>query len=193
MTFSGAMIFMRQRHFRKLPLVSRKFPMKSMHQWTSTWLYRHADISRRWEISTACFTLQIQISIQCTLWEHGMINPIRSNLRKGLSHMIVDLSLFLNVHEHTLKVKLDRLVKLGVLKWINASEWAATNFIISKKDAMVRFISDFCELSKCIKHKSFPIPKIQDLLLKLEGFQHATSPDLNMGYYHIEFQPSVKD
>ena len=32
----------------------------------------------------------------------------------------------------------------------------------------------------------FPIPKIQDLLLKLEGFQYATSLNLNMGYYHIE-------
>jgi hypothetical protein len=28
--------------------------------------------------------------------------------------------------------------------------------------------------------------KIQDLLLKLEGFQYATSLDLNMGYYYIE-------
>ena len=96
------------------------------------------------------------------------------------------------IHEHTLKVELDRLIKLGVLKQINASEWAAPTFIISKKDATVRFISDFCKLNNCIKHKPFPIPKIQDLLLKLEGFQHATSLDLNMGYYHIELMPFSK-
>ena len=96
------------------------------------------------------------------------------------------------IHEHTLKVELDRLIKLGVLKQINASEWAAPTFIISKKDATVRFIPDFCELNKCIKCKPFPIPKIQDLLLKLEGFQHATSLDLNMGYYHIELMPFSK-
>ena len=89
-------------------------------------------------------------------------------------------------HECTLKVKLDRLIKLGVLKQINASKWAAPTFIISKKDATVRFISDFRKLNKCIKHKPFPILKIQDLLLKLEGFQHATSLNLNMGYFHIE-------
>ena len=79
------------------------------------------------------------------------------------------------IHERTLKVKLDRLIKLGVLKRINDSEWATPTFIISKKDATVRFISDFCELNKCIKRKPFPIPKIQDLLLKLDGFQHAMS------------------
>ena len=47
------------------------------------------------------------------------------------------------IHERTLKVELDRLVKLGVLKQINASKWATPTFIISKKDATVRFISNF--------------------------------------------------
>ena len=56
----------------------------------------------------------------------------------------------------------------------------------------MRFISDFHELNKRIKRKPYPIPKIQDLLLKLEGFQYATSLDLNMGYYHIELSPDSK-
>ena len=64
------------------------------------------------------------------------------------------------IHERTLKVELDRLIKLGVLKQINDSEWAAPTFIILKKDATVRFISNFCELNKCTKRKPFPIPKI---------------------------------
>jgi hypothetical protein len=29
-------------------------------------------------------------------------------------------------------------------------------------------------------------------MLKLEGFQYATSLDLNMGYYHIELTPYSK-
>ena len=29
------------------------------------------------------------------------------------------------------------------------------------------------------------MPKINEILLKLEGFRYATSLDLNMGYYHI--------
>ena len=37
------------------------------------------------------------------------------------------------IHEHTLKVELDRLIKLGVLKRINASKWAAPTFITSKR------------------------------------------------------------
>ena len=72
---------------------------------------------------------------------------------------------------------------------INRSEWAAPTFLIPKKDRSVRFISDFRELNKRIKRKPFPIPKIQDLLLKLEGFQYTTLLDLNMGYYHIKLDP----
>ena len=30
------------------------------------------------------------------------------------------------------------------------------------------------------------MPKIQDLLLKLDGFKYASLLDLNMGYYHIK-------
>ena len=96
------------------------------------------------------------------------------------------------VHMETLKMEVERLCDVGVLKRVNRSEWAAPTFIIPKKDGSVRFISDFRELNKRIKRKPYPIPKIQDLMLKLEGFQFATSLDLNMGYYHIELSPESK-
>lgn len=95
-------------------------------------------------------------------------------------------------YEATLKMEVERLCKIGVLKCVNRSEWGSPTFIIPKKDGTVRFITDFRELNKRIKRKPFPLPKIQDLLLKLEGFQFATSLDLNMGYYHIELSNASK-
>ena len=92
-------------------------------------------------------------------------------------------------YEMTFRKEVERLCKIGVLKKVNRSEWAAPTFLIPKKDMTVRFITDFRELNKRIKRKPFPIPKIQDMLLKLEGFQWATSLDLNMGYYHIKLDP----
>ena len=96
------------------------------------------------------------------------------------------------IYKETLKAEEERLVKIGVLKRVNHSEWAAPCFIIPKKDHSVRFLSDFRELNKRIKRYPYPIPNIQDLLLKLEGFQWATALDLNMGYYHIELCPNSK-
>ena len=95
-------------------------------------------------------------------------------------------------HYETLKIEVERLVKLGVLRKVNRSEWAAPTFLIPKKDGTVRFISDFRELNKRIKRKPYPIPNIQDLLMNLEGFQYATSLDLNMGYYHLELNEKSK-
>jgi hypothetical protein len=37
------------------------------------------------------------------------------------------------IHEKTLKIKINRLVELGVLKWTKAQDWAAPTFIMPKK------------------------------------------------------------
>jgi hypothetical protein len=91
----------------------------------------------------------------------------------------------------TLKVELDRLIKIGLLKRVNCSEWAFPSFIIPKKDHTVRFINDLRELNKRIRRVPFPLPKIQDLLLKMEGFTYATALDLNMGYYRVRLDAGL--
>ena len=97
------------------------------------------------------------------------------------------------IHMDTLKNEVHCLCKLGVLKKVNQSQWAAPTFIIPKKDGTVHFVSDFHELNKRIKRKPYPIPHIQDMLLNLEGFKYATSLDLNMGYYHLELDDKSKE
>ena len=88
---------------------------------------------------------------------------------------------FTRIHELTFKQELDRIEYLKVIKKVNRSQWGAPTFIIPKKDSTVRFISDFRELNKRILRQPYPIPKIQDLLLRLEGFRYGTTLDLNMG------------
>jgi hypothetical protein len=51
-------------------------------------------------------------------------------------------------YEDTLKIEVERLCKVGVLKAVNRSEWAAPTFIVPKSDKTVCFISDFRELNK---------------------------------------------
>ena len=62
-----------------------------------------------------------------------------------------------------------------------------------KKDGTVRFISEFREFNKGICRKPYPITKIQELLLWLEGFKYRTSLNLNMGYYHIKIIKKSKE
>jgi len=95
-------------------------------------------------------------------------------------------------HMQTLKAEVERLVKIGVLKKVSRSEWAAPTFVIPKKDGSVRFISDFRELNKRTLRKPCPIPNIQDMLLNLEGFQWATGPHRHVRCYHIRLDPASK-
>ena len=118
--------------------------------------------------------------------------PYHIELKKGVEPYHAKPFPIPKAYEQTLRTEVERLIKLGVLKKVNISEWATPTFIIPKKDNTVRFISDFRELNKRIKRKPYPIPKIQDLLLKLEGFRYVTSLDLNMGYYHIKLDPFSK-
>jgi len=41
--------------------------------------------------------------------------------------------------------------------------------------------------------KPHPVPNGQDMLLNLERFQWATSPDLNVGCHHIRLDPSSEE
>jgi len=97
------------------------------------------------------------------------------------------------IHRETMKKEVDRMVKLGIMKWEGESEWAFPSFIIPKSNQTVRFISDFRELNKLLKRKPWPLPKIVDTLQQLEGFTYASQLDLNMGYYTIRLDdPSAK-
>ena len=61
-----------------------------------------------------------------------------------------------------------------------------------KEGQTVKFINNFRESNKRIKRTPYPIPKMQDMLLKLEGFQCATSLDLNVGHCHVQLHPDSK-
>ena len=89
------------------------------------------------------------------------------------------------------KKDVEVLVRLGVLEHANDFEWVSSYFPHLKgKNNWVRSLSDFWNLNKQLKRKSYPLPKICEMLLKLEVFKYATSLDLNMGYYHIR---SIKE
>ena len=68
---------------------------------------------------------------------------------------------------------------------MNHSPWAAPTFIVPKKDKSVRIVSDFRRLNMQIKRTPYPLPHINDMLLKVSNFTYATALDLTMGYYNI--------
>ena len=119
--------------------------------------------------------------------------PVELELREGEKPHSSRYYPMPRVHKQTFKKELLRLVEIGVLEEVRQSEWGSPTFIIPKKQGTVRFISDFRKLNAKIKRKPYPIPRISDVLQQLEGFQYATTLDLNMGYYTVSIGLGSRD
>ena len=95
-------------------------------------------------------------------------------------------------YEQLTKDECRRFEKAGVWEHNLDSQWAAPSFIVPKKTGDVRIVTDLRELNKCVKRTPYPIPKILDILQKLERFKYATAVDLRKGYYHINLDKQAQ-
>ena len=64
---------------------------------------------------------------------------------------------------------------------------------IKPKTNQVCFRSNLRNINKLLKCTPYPMPKINEILFKLEGFQFTLSLDLNMGYYNIQLSKNASN
>jgi len=71
--------------------------------------------------------------------------------------------------------------------WItpSTSPWGAPLLFVPKKDGGLRMVIDYRAINKLTVANRYPLPRIDDLLDRLQGMQYATCLDLASGYYQI--------
>ena len=81
------------------------------------------------------------------------------------------------------------MIDIRVLKellWCETSFWALPAFgIPNKKTSDIRIITCFRDLNKWVEVNSFPLPRINETLQKLEKFKSVTELNLSLGFYPI--------
>ena len=156
--------------------------------------YSKVDLQEFMDELTYLSTEERQQLLRClqshpTLFGGGLgqlnIKPVHLELKEGARPYHAKPYPIPKAYEQTTKKEIDRLCKIGVLERNHDSEWAAATFIQPKKTGDVRVLTDLRRLNAALKRKPYPLPKISDLLYKLQGFKYATAIDLSMGYYHI--------
>jgi Reverse transcriptase (RNA-dependent DNA polymerase) len=68
---------------------------------------------------------------------------------------------------------------------ISDSAWAAPVYLIRKKDGTWKFCVDYRKLIAVMIRDIYPLPRIADLLSRLEGAQFVSILDLQAGYHQI--------
>ena len=75
----------------------------------------------------------------------------------------------------------------------SSSPWASPIVIVTKKDGTNRFCVDFRKVNNVLKQNSYPLPNIDDMLLRLGKAKYFTCLDLKSGYWQIEIREEDKE
>ena len=90
--------------------------------------------------------------------------------------------------------ELDRLVSSGVYQACNYSTWATPIVPVVKEDETIRICGDYKQtINKEAICDNYPVPKTEDLLIKLNGGEKFTKLDLAHAYQQLELDEDSKE
>ncbi|XP_052740894.1 uncharacterized protein K02A2.6-like [Bicyclus anynana] len=86
---------------------------------------------------------------------------------------------------------LEQLVRDGILTPVDRSDWATPIVPVIKKDGTIRICADYkLTLNKLIEVDRYPLPKVDDLLTRVNGGQRFSKIDLSQAYAQFELDES---
>ena len=86
--------------------------------------------------------------------------------------------------EPAVKEEIQKLLRLNIIR-PSKSPYASPAFPIKKKNGSIRLVVDYRKLNAITSIHRFPLPRPEDLLLRLHGSKVFSQLDLNSGYFQI--------
>lgn len=89
------------------------------------------------------------------------------------------------------EAELDEMVRSGVIEPVDTSDWATPLVPVRKADGGLRICADYkITLNPALMIDRYPLPKIDDLLVRLNGAQVFSKIDLSQAYNQVELDES---
>jgi hypothetical protein len=97
---------------------------------------------------------------------------------------------------HEIAQHINKMLEMGVIE-PSESPWAANCYLVPKKDdegrwVAKRFITDFRSLNAVTKKMSIPLPRIEDVINRLNNAKYFSTLDLAAGFWQVEMDVCVK-
>lgn len=89
--------------------------------------------------------------------------------------------------------ELDAMLRAGVIEPVDCSDWASPLVPINKPDGSLRICADYkATLNPSLLVDRYPLPKIEDVLVNLNGNRYYSKIDLSQAYNQIELDETKK-
>ena len=91
------------------------------------------------------------------------------------------------------ELELDRLVRTGVLKPVNYSNWAAPIVTVPKRDGEVRICGDYkVTVNPVLEVDQYPLPRPEDLFATLARGKYFSTMDLSHAYNQLPLDDNAR-
>ncbi len=97
--------------------------------------------------------------------------------------------------EHKKKVvqsELEAMLEMGVIEESH-SDWASPIVLVPKTDGSVRFCVDYRKVNAVSMFDAYPMPRVDELLDRLDTARFYSTLDLTKGYWQIPLSPLSKE
>ena len=72
------------------------------------------------------------------------------------------------------------------------SEYSSRVVLVKKKNNSYRMCINYRQLNKMVERNHFPLPVIEDIMVKLKSMKYFSSLDLKNGFYHVDVEESSR-
>ncbi|CAF2847659.1 unnamed protein product [Rotaria sp. Silwood2] len=86
---------------------------------------------------------------------------------------------------------IDAMLKSGQIQKSDSS-WSSPVILVKKKDGTYRFVIDYRQRNNITERDSYPLPRIEETLNRLNGNTYFSKLDLKTGYHQIPIHSSDK-